>query len=149
PPCSLSALRAAHQSEPSIEPAVEASIEPAIEAPVEAGPRLSREEVEAFLIEAFAKETGYPPDLIDVHADLEADLGIDTVKQAQVLGKVRDRFNLRTDEKLALRDFPTVEHILQYVERSAVTAPARPAGEARSRVPMIDVTQRRSKPPKS
>jgi hypothetical protein len=112
---------------------------------------VARADLEAFLIEAFSKETGYPPELIDVGADLEADLGIDTVKQAQVLGKVRDRFNLRTDEKLALRDFPTVGHIVRYVERTLSSAPA-PKSDAPpkpSRVPMLDVSQRRSRPPKS
>ena len=67
----------------------------------------SRDEVEQFILKALCEQSGYPPEIITLDADLEADLGIDTVKQAQVLGKVRDKFDLRTEEKLSLRDFMT------------------------------------------
>ncbi|HEX9043352.1 MAG TPA: beta-ketoacyl synthase N-terminal-like domain-containing protein, partial [Trebonia sp.] len=36
--------------------------------------------------------TGYPRDLLDLDLDLEADLGVDTVKQAEVFAAVRERF---------------------------------------------------------
>jgi malonyl CoA-acyl carrier protein transacylase len=109
-------------------------------------PAVSAAEIQSYLVEAFAKETGYPPDLIDAKADLEADLGIDTVKQAQVLGRARDHFDVRTDEKLSLRDFPTVSHIVSYIEKVLAKAPK--VEERRSRVPMVDITEKRSKPPK-
>ena len=32
--------------------------------------------------------TGYPPELLDLDLDLEADLGVDTVKQAEVFAAV-------------------------------------------------------------
>ena len=38
-----------------------------------------------------AEQTGYPPDLLDMDLDLEADLGIDTVKQAEVFAAIRER----------------------------------------------------------
>ncbi len=104
----------------------------------------SREEIRGFLVTALASHTGYPEELIDPAADLEADLGIDTVKQAQVLGKVRDRYQLRTEGSVSLADFPTVDKIVAYVtdrlEKRAL-APARPA---RPRAPVVDVTARRS-----
>jgi hypothetical protein len=37
-----------------------------------------------------AEMTGYPPELLDVDLDLEADLGVDTVKQAEVFAAVRE-----------------------------------------------------------
>ena len=39
-----------------------------------------------------AEMTGYPPDLLDLDLDLEADLGVDTVKQAEVFAAVRERY---------------------------------------------------------
>jgi acyl transferase domain-containing protein len=104
-------------------------------------PAPSREELQAFLLDALCAESGYPPDLIDPDADLEADLGIDTVKQAQVFGKVRDKYGLRADERLALRDFPTMGHILRYVEAQLQASAARPA--APSRVAVVDLTAAR------
>ena len=47
--------------------------------------------------------TGYPADLLDPDLDLEADLGVDTVKQAEVFAAVRGAWDLERDENLKLR----------------------------------------------
>ena len=62
-----------------------------------------------------ADMTGYPAELLDLDLDLEADLGVDTVKQAEVFAAVRDRFNVERDENLQLRDFPTLTHVIGWV----------------------------------
>ena len=41
-------------------------------------------DVAARVLEVVAEQTGYPTELLDMDLDLEADLGIDTVKQAEV-----------------------------------------------------------------
>ncbi|HEX9175217.1 MAG TPA: beta-ketoacyl synthase N-terminal-like domain-containing protein, partial [Mycobacterium sp.] len=51
--------------------------------------------------------TGYPPDLLDVDLDLEADLGVDTVKQAEIFAAIRGHYGVARDDTLKLRDFPT------------------------------------------
>lgn len=113
--------------------------------PIELPPR---EEIQKFLIDALATQTGYPTELIDPDADLEADLGIDTVKQAQVLGKVRDKYQLRSAQSVSLADFPTVNKILAYVERQLVErSGAESSRPARPRVPVVDLTARRSSRP--
>lgn len=48
--------------------------------------------VRAALVEVVADKTGYPTDLIDPTMDLEADLGVDSIKRVQVLGAVQERF---------------------------------------------------------
>lgn len=129
---------------PSPEPIAEA---PAFElAPVPGQP--TRAEVQAFLLDAICKESGYPPEIVGLDADLEADLGIDTVKQAQVLGRVRDKFNLRTEQKLSLRDFPTLRHILDYVEKNLAARAEEPV-RRRPKVPVLDLTARRSQRPEA
>ena len=45
-----------------------------------------------------AEMTGYPPELLDLDLDLEADLGVDTVKQAEVFAAVRERFGVERDD---------------------------------------------------
>ncbi|MFB9363803.1 type I polyketide synthase, partial [Actinoplanes nipponensis] len=68
--------------------------------------------------------TGYPPDLLDVDLDLEADLGVDTVKQAEVFAAVRERFAVERDENLRLRDFPTLTHVIGWIrEKTGTPAP--------------------------
>src|SRR5439155_6350450 len=75
--------------------------------------------------------TGYPPELLDVDLDLEADLGVDTVKQAEVFAAVRERFGIQREDDLRLRDFPTLAHVIAWVRdrAGARTAPAA-GGEA-------------------
>ncbi len=39
-----------------------------------------------------AERTGYPPDMLDLDADLEADLGIDSIKRVEIAGRLRKAF---------------------------------------------------------
>ena len=70
--------------------------------------------------------TGYPAELLDLDLDLEADLGVDTVKQAEVFAAVRDRFNVERDENLQLRDFPTLTHVIGWVRDKTGIQPVTP-----------------------
>ena len=67
--------------------------------------------------------TGYPADLLDPDLDLEADLGVDTVKQAEVFAAVRGAWDLERDENLKLRDFPTMNHVAGWVRERPVARP--------------------------
>ena len=69
-----------------------------------------------------ADKTGYPADMLDLDLDLEADLGIDTVKQAEVFALIRERFGIERDDKLKLRDYPTLTHVIGFVRDRAATA---------------------------
>ncbi|TQC45029.1 SDR family NAD(P)-dependent oxidoreductase [Rhodococcus sp. WS4] len=44
------------------------------------------------LQEVVADKTGYPVEMVDPSMDLEADLGVDSIKRVQVLGAVQERF---------------------------------------------------------
>ena len=39
------------------------------------------------------EKTGYDPDEIEPEFELEADLGVDTVKQAEIMAAVREHFH--------------------------------------------------------
>jgi NAD(P)-dependent dehydrogenase (short-subunit alcohol dehydrogenase family)/acyl carrier protein len=62
-----------------------------------------------------AAKTGYPQDMLDLDLDLEADLGIDTVKQAETFAKIREAFDIPFQEGLSLRDYPTLNHVIAFV----------------------------------
>ena len=62
-----------------------------------------------------AEKTGYPVEMLDLDLDLEADLGVDTVKQAEVFASIRETYGIARDDKLKLRDFPTLAHMIRYV----------------------------------
>ncbi len=62
-----------------------------------------------------ADKTGYPEDMLEMDLDLEADLGVDTVKQAEVFAAVREAYGIERQENLKLRDFPTLKHVVKFV----------------------------------
>ncbi|MEM9746736.1 MAG: SDR family NAD(P)-dependent oxidoreductase, partial [Actinomycetota bacterium] len=78
-----------------------------------------------------AEMTGYPPDLLEPDLDLEADLGVDTVKQAEVFAAVRTHYDVERDDNLQLRDFPTLTHVTNWIrDRAGLAAPAEDAPTA-------------------
>ena len=63
--------------------------------------------------------------------DLEADLGVDTVKQAETFAAVREAYGIARQENLKLRDFPTLQHVVEFVyEFRPDLAAASPRGTA-------------------
>jgi len=85
------------------------------------------------ILELVVEKTGYPKDMLDLDLDLEADLGVDTVKQAEMFAAIRETYNIPRDENLKLRDFPTLSHIIRFVydRRPDLARPSgdRPTGE--------------------
>ena len=66
--------------------------------------------------------------MLDLDLDLEADLGVDTVKQAEVFAAIREIYNIPRDENRKLRDYPTLAHVIRFVyEKRPDLANAAPA----------------------
>ena len=78
------------------------------------------------ILSLVTEKTGYPPDMLDLDLDLEADLGIDTVKQAELFASVRGLWDIPRDENRKLRDYPTLRHVVDFVYqmRPDLRAPA-------------------------
>jgi acyl transferase domain-containing protein/NAD(P)H-dependent flavin oxidoreductase YrpB (nitropropane dioxygenase family)/acyl carrier protein len=51
-----------------------------------------REAIMARLLETVRDRTGYPIESLEPNLDMEADLGIDSIKRVEILGKLRDEF---------------------------------------------------------
>ena len=92
-------------------------------------PAAGGDEVEQRVLAIVAEQTGYPTDLLDMDLDLEADLGIDTVKQAEVFATIREAYGIERDDSLKLRDYPTLNHVVAFVNERAPGAAARPGAE--------------------
>ena len=89
------------------------------------GQSTAEEAIKDKILEIVAEKTGYPKDMLDLDLDLEADLGIDTVKQAEMFAAVRAAYNIPRDENLKLRDFPTLAHVIQFArDRQPKALPA-------------------------
>ena len=115
-------------AKPAVTPAV--AVKPAAVVPLATEPvavatpaRLDREVIRQAVLDLVAEKTGYPQDMLDPELDMEADLGVDTVKQAEIFAVIRETYSIHRDENLKLRDFPTINHVIGFVMDRA-TAPA-------------------------
>jgi polyketide-type polyunsaturated fatty acid synthase PfaA len=51
---------------------------------------LSAQKVQATMMSVVADKTGYPTEMLELSMDMEADLGIDSIKRVEILGTVQD-----------------------------------------------------------
>ena len=87
--------------------------------------------VTAFITQLVSEKTGYPSEMLDPDLDLEADLGIDTVKQAELFAAVRNHYNIPRREDLRLSDYNTLEKVQRFVlDQQAAPAAAQAEPEA-------------------
>jgi acyl transferase domain-containing protein/NAD(P)H-dependent flavin oxidoreductase YrpB (nitropropane dioxygenase family)/NAD(P)-dependent dehydrogenase (short-subunit alcohol dehydrogenase family)/acyl carrier protein len=90
--------RAIDDSQPGLAPPSPPMAQPEAPKPVDrlpgpepktvAGP--SREALTARLVAVVSERTGYPPEMLDLDLDLEADLGIDSIKRVEILGALQE-----------------------------------------------------------
>ena len=92
---------------------------------MEPAPALAvQDDVEQQVIRIVAEKTDYPPDMLELDLDLEADLGVDTVKQAEVFAAIRGHYDIPRDENLKLSEFPTLTHVVGFVRERRPDQPA-------------------------
>ena len=77
---------------------------------------LSKVEISKVVKSFITDKTGYPEELLEDEADLEADLGIDSVKQSEIMAKVRTEFKLSdiVDSEEGLPH--TISDIVSYIK---------------------------------
>ena len=100
------------------------------------------------ILALMVEKTGYPQDMLDLDLDLEADLGVDTVKQAEMFAAIREIYNIPRDENRKLRDYPTLAHVIRFVyekrpDLAGTTAPAPSTAEIAvpAPIPVVDPDQ--------
>ena len=59
--------------------------------------------------------------MLDLTMEIEADLGIDTVKQATILSVISERYGILQEESLKMSDYPTIGHILNMVQEKTLS----------------------------
>lgn len=75
------------------------------------------EEIKTSLLEIVAEKTGYPAEMLDLTMDMEADLGIDSIKRVEILGALEDRYpELPPADTEILADSRTLEDIIVYLK---------------------------------
>jgi polyketide-type polyunsaturated fatty acid synthase PfaA len=76
-----------------------------------------------------SEKTGYPPDMLDADMDLEGELGVDSIKQVEILSSLRDRLpHLPEIEPERLVELRTIAAIAAMIDAATPgAAPAAPA----------------------
>ena len=113
----------------------------------------AKDTVQQKLLDLITEKTGYPKDMLDLDLDLEADLGIDTVKQAEVFAAIRETYNIPRDPNLKLRDFPTLARVIQFVydrrpDLKAAAPPVPASTDDAIRDAVLDIVAEKSGYPK-
>ncbi|MEM9644448.1 MAG: beta-ketoacyl synthase N-terminal-like domain-containing protein, partial [Planctomycetota bacterium] len=83
------------------------------------GNRTVAESMASLMVDFVVDQTGYSADVVDLHADLESELGLDSIKKAQLLGELQEQFGLSALDlgQVKLSDFATLETIQTFVLR--------------------------------
>ena len=120
-------------AEPKPAPSTQHPVPPA---PAQAPPAVAGDPVKERILALVAEKTGYPSDMLDLDLDLEADLGVDTVKQADLFASVREIYHIPRNEQIKLRDFPTLAHVIGFVhENRPDLAEPKPAASTQHPAP--------------
>ena len=91
-------------------------------APAASPPSADRAAVAALVRSVLSDKTGYDASEFEDDDELEADLGVDTVKQAETFAAVREAFDIPRADTLQLRDFPTMKHVIGFVQHQNLNA---------------------------
>src|SRR5436305_1144739 len=122
------AASAADAAEAAPAPAVAAS------APVAAAPGASAAvaaQVQGVLLEIVAEKTGYPAEMLDPGMDIEADLGIDSIKRVQIMGALQEQYPQAGEvEPERLAELRTLGDIIGFITGAASAADAAEAAPA-------------------
>ncbi|QUM85247.1 type I polyketide synthase [Moritella sp. 28] len=84
--------------------------------------------IQTVMLDVVADKTGYPTDMLELSMDMEADLGIDSIKRVEILGAVQeiitDLPELNPEDLAELR---TLGEIVTYMQSKAPVAESVPA----------------------
>ncbi|NEA18956.1 phosphopantetheine-binding protein, partial [Streptomyces halstedii] len=94
-------------------------------APAAGSAPLSAAELEELLLSVVAQLTGYPTEMLHMDMELEADLGVDSIKRVEILSAVRRRVgDLATEDVGRLGKLRTLREIVQALTEAAGAVPS-------------------------
>ncbi len=100
------------------------------------------------VLAVYSNVTQYPKDMLELSMELEADLGIDTVKQATAFSMLADRFSLEFPEGQGLSNYTTIGQIVELIlnNNSLPNLPAdqTKSGEIKNSAPLSNCEDRKN-----
>ena len=98
--------------------------------------------IQTVMMEVVAEKTGYPTEMLELEMDMEADLGIDSIKRVEILGSVQEIISdlpeLNPEDLAELR---TLGEIVDYMTSKAqAVSPNAPAKESAPALHLVETT---------
>ena len=120
PTASMAVQPLVHDSDVIQNRAAEVSEQPSVAASVGeiTNTKNATDRIAAFLIDFVVEQTGYPAEIIELDWDIEADLGIDSIKKAQLFGELREFFDLESLQNFSLDHYKTLRDIAKLLEQT-------------------------------
>jgi acyl transferase domain-containing protein/NAD(P)H-dependent flavin oxidoreductase YrpB (nitropropane dioxygenase family)/NAD(P)-dependent dehydrogenase (short-subunit alcohol dehydrogenase family)/acyl carrier protein len=88
-------------------------------------------DIQTLLLSVIGERTGYPPDVLDLDLDLEADLSIDSIKRVEIVGELLQQLGTRltaVDRDAALENLAALKTLRAVIESlQAMTRTTEPA----------------------
>jgi acyl transferase domain-containing protein len=111
--------RQAQPVSPSIaQPQPVAQVQPQPEVQPKLQPQLEASHFITPMLQVVSEKTGYPTEMLSLSMDMEADLGIDSIKRVEILGAMQDQFpDLPPMQPEILSELRTLEQIVQYLSQ--------------------------------
>ncbi len=89
---------------------------------------VSNAEVEAGVLNIISDCTGYEIEELQVDHDLDADLGVDSLKHVEILLKVGQQFRVQASEDDQITDYPTIASLVRLAQERQNTSTGEPSG---------------------
>ena len=136
------------QSQVSAAPVVAVASAPAndsVSTNVSSAPAIDLDYIQSVMMTVVAEKTGYPTEMLELEMDMEADLGIDSIKRVEILGAVQETIpdlpELNPEDLAELR---TLGEIVSYMQSKVapvadVTVAAETSTLANDNAPAIDL----------
>ena len=112
---------------------VAAPVAPPVVAPA---PKPSAD-VQAKVLGIFKDLTNYPEEILELDADLESDLGLDSVKQIEIMSALMKEFSIPAQENIEINKYNTIRKSIEFiVQNKGGQAPAPAVPKPAAPVPM-------------
>ncbi len=73
----------------------------------------------AVFLDIVSEKTGYPPEMLELDMDMEADLGIDSIKRVEIISAVRDQYpDLPKVDPEAFAEMRTLRQVIEHVKKT-------------------------------
>jgi acyl transferase domain-containing protein/acyl carrier protein len=114
-PTNGSGSKIQHPAPPAAEPVTSAAI-PVTPEPVGIDFKIDFEDLTQTLLNIVSDKTGYPAEMLEIQMDMEADLGIDSIKRVEILGTLMDLYpGLPQPNPDELAELRTLGQVAEYI----------------------------------